>query len=179
MKSYSEAILKIDRSELEGEKASSHFNHGAFESPTGTNEYPRHGENGVIVGVLTGFQESGLPLVDFEGNKSNGTLVARSTVALSITQIGCELVLAFERGDLSRPIILGCLLTGVQVEREELKLKFHKDKLEFSAQREIALNCGNASITLTRAGKILIRGTFLLSHSTGVNRIRGGSVQIN
>ena len=28
-------------------------------------------------------------------------------------------------------------------------------------------------------GKVLIRGTYLLSRSSGVNRIKGGSVQIN
>ena len=41
------------------------------------------------------------------------------------------------------------------------------------------LRCGKASITLTRAGKVLIRGAYLLSRSSGVNRIKGGSVQIN
>ena len=47
------------------------------------------------------------------------------------------------------------------------------------AQQEIVLECGKASITLTRAGKVLIRGAYLLSRSSGVNRIKGGSVQIN
>ncbi|MEP7119602.1 MAG: hypothetical protein ABJE95_01785, partial [Byssovorax sp.] len=36
-----------------------------------------------------------------------------------------------------------------------------------------------SSITLTRAGKILIRGAYVLTRSSGVNRIQGGSVQIN
>ena len=49
----------------------------------------------------------------------------------------------------------------------------------FTAESEIVLRCGEASITLTRAGKVLIRGTYLLSRSSGVNRIKGGSVQIN
>jgi hypothetical protein len=38
---------------------------------------------------------------------------------------------------------------------------------------------GQASITLTRAGKVLIRGAYLLSRSSGVNLITGGSVEIN
>ena len=41
------------------------------------------------------------------------------------------------------------------------------------------LRCGQASLTLTRAGKILLSGTYVLSHSSGVNRVKGGSVQIN
>ena len=44
---------------------------------------------------------------------------------------------------------------------------------------EIELRCGKASLILTRAGKVLIRGAYLLSRSSGVNRIKGGSVQIN
>jgi len=44
---------------------------------------------------------------------------------------------------------------------------------------EVTFKCGKASITLTRSGKILIRGTYLLNRSTGVNRIMGGSVQVN
>ena len=48
-----------------------------------------------------------------------------------------------------------------------------------SAQEEIVLRCGKASITLTKAGKVLIEGAYVLSRSSGVNRIRGGSVQLN
>ena len=46
-------------------------------------------------------------------------------------------------------------------------------------EEEIVFECGKASITLTKSGKILIRGAYLLSRSSGVNRIKGGSVQIN
>jgi hypothetical protein len=53
------------------------------------------------------------------------------------------------------------------------------ERVVVSAEREIVFQCGEASITLTKAGKILLRGTYLLSRSSGVNRIKGGSVQIN
>ena len=49
----------------------------------------------------------------------------------------------------------------------------------FSARREIVLRCGKASITLTRSGKVIIRGTQVSTHATGTNRIKGGSVRIN
>jgi hypothetical protein len=52
-------------------------------------------------------------------------------------------------------------------------------RVTLTADKEIELRCGKASITLTRAGKVLIRGAYLLSRSSGVNRIKGGSVQIN
>jgi hypothetical protein len=48
-----------------------------------------------------------------------------------------------------------------------------------TAQEEVTIRCGEASITLTRAGKVLIKGSYLLSKSTGPNRVKGGSVQLN
>ena len=51
--------------------------------------------------------------------------------------------------------------------------------LTFTANKQIVLKCGKASITLTRAGKVLIRGAYLSSRSSGVNRIKGGSIQLN
>ena len=52
-------------------------------------------------------------------------------------------------------------------------------RVTIEGAEEITLKCGKASITLTKAGKILIRGTYLSNRSSGVNRILGGSVQIN
>ncbi len=44
---------------------------------------------------------------------------------------------------------------------------------------EVVLKCGQASITLRRNGKLIIKGTYVETHSSGVNRIKGGSVQVN
>ena len=52
-------------------------------------------------------------------------------------------------------------------------------RVEFEAADEIVLLCGQASITLRRNGRIVIRGTYVETRSKGVNRIKGGSVQIN
>jgi hypothetical protein len=53
------------------------------------------------------------------------------------------------------------------------------NRVVLEGKEEIVLKCGEASITLTKAGKILIRGKYLLNRSSGVNRIMGGSVQVN
>jgi hypothetical protein len=58
-------------------------------------------------------------------------------------------------------------------------LKVDGKRIFIEGQEEITLSCGEASITLTKAGKILLRGTYLQSRSSGVNRILGGSVQVN
>jgi len=53
------------------------------------------------------------------------------------------------------------------------------NKITFEAQDEMIFKCGKSSITLTKSGKVLIRGKYLLNRSSGVNRIMGGSVQVN
>jgi len=52
-------------------------------------------------------------------------------------------------------------------------------RVVLEGQEEVVLKCGEASITLTRNGRVVIRGKYLLSRSSGVNRILGGSVQVN
>lgn len=52
-------------------------------------------------------------------------------------------------------------------------------RVVLEGQEEVVLKCGEASITLTSNGKVVIRGKYLLSRSSGVNRILGGSVQVN
>ena len=53
------------------------------------------------------------------------------------------------------------------------------DRLELSAAAELVLSCGAASLTLTKAGKAILAGEYVLSRAKGVNKIKGGSVQIN
>ena len=52
-------------------------------------------------------------------------------------------------------------------------------RVRVTAQDEIVLECGSASITLRRNGRIIIRGTYVETRSEGTNRIKGGQVQIN
>jgi hypothetical protein len=144
----------------------------------------------VVVGTLAGLNDTGEPLVRHPLDRSGRVLRARTTVPLEPAQIDREVVLAFERGDVRRPIVLGVLRRAEDRPSEPLpprptptriplEATIDGDQLVFSADREIVLRCGDASLTLTRAGKVLIRGTYLLSRSSGVNRIKGGSVQIN
>jgi len=134
-----------------------------------------------VVGLLLGFSEAGRPLVNFCGIESSEPIESRTTVPLGSHQVGSQVVLIFEQADRFRPIILGVLCDPTPTAPKELPLVASMDdeQLILSAKREIVLRCGKASITLTRAGKVIIRGAYLLSRSSGVNRIKGGSVQIN
>jgi hypothetical protein len=89
----------------------------------------------------------------------------------------------FEDADAAKPIVVGVLreADGWPLDQHagQADVEADGERLIVSAQRQLVLRCGKASITLTRDGKVLIRGTFLSSRSSGVNRIKGGSVQIN
>ncbi len=122
-------------------------------------------------------------MVDFVHNPSGRPVLSSTTVPVEASDIGKEVVLVLEDGDPTRPIMLGILRPP---QAEEAKRNASTEQIQFagkqfgvSAEDEITLTCGAASITLTRAGKILIRGKYVLSRSSGVNRIKGGSVQIN
>ena len=75
--------------------------------------------------------------------------------------------------------MIGRLLSQAMAPEPVASVQLDDQRLELRAEREIVLRCGKASITLTRAGKVIIQGAYLSSRSSGVNRIKGGSVQIN
>jgi hypothetical protein len=52
-------------------------------------------------------------------------------------------------------------------------------RVRIIAKDEIVFECGLASVTLRRNGRIIIRGTYVETHSEGTNRIKGGQVRIN
>ena len=52
-------------------------------------------------------------------------------------------------------------------------------RIRISARDEVVIQCGQASITMRRNGRIVIRGTYVETRSAGTNRIRGGQVRVN
>jgi hypothetical protein len=62
---------------------------------------------------------------------------------------------------------------------DQVEVDADGERMIVSAKEQVVLRCGKASITLTKAGKVLIQGSYVLSRSSGVNRIKGGSVQLN
>ena len=150
-----------------------------------------------LVGWVCGYDpEQGL-LVDFPANQALGPLPARWTMQLDQAAVEQAVkqkqpaVLIFADGDPRRPIVTGLVqplqlaapLTEVQLpgQPSEAKLdaKLDGKRLTFEAAEEIVLRCGQASLILRKNGVVQLKGAYVLSHSSGVNRIRGGSVQIN
>ena len=140
--------------------------------------------HGVVVGELLALTDNGqTPLVRFPGQPGTSAIAARSSVDLHGPHIGQPLVLMFELGDPAHPIVIGVLRGAAgwpEPERPgQVDVDADGQRLIVSAKEQLVLRCGKASITLTKAGKVLIEGAYVLSRSTGVNRIKGGSVQLN
>jgi uncharacterized protein DUF6484 len=117
-----------------------------------------------------------------------------------------EVVLLFEDGDPRRPIIAGLLepalatpgldaaldatarpgaaapsAAGSAELPEGLPAVATVDgrRVAIEGADEVVLRCGDASITLRRNGKVIVRGLYVETHAAGTNRIKGGSVKIN
>lgn len=144
--------------------------------------------DGVVIGVLVGITDNGMPLVIYPSNPKETAIKASTTTSLDTSDIGKEVALLFEGGNPKRPIIIGRIQDPKesviskqqeQAQDELINADIDGEHITLSGKQSITLKCGRASITLTKSGKILVRGTYILNRSSGVNRIKGGSVQIN
>ncbi len=132
---------------------------------------------GVAIGLLLGF-ETDKPMVVFPGNSEDHAIPARSTATLSKDDVGKEVALLFEDGDISRPLIVGKIVEPARIEEEPSVVR-DGELVKVTASEKMELRCGKASIVMKKSGHITIRGTYLTSHASASNRIRGGSVNLN
>lgn len=173
---------QVNSNEIEQETLASSFNIAAGE---------------IIIGTLLSIDDNGQALVDFALNPKQSPIPAMSTTPVTPQQLNRQVALLFNQGDLTQPIIVGlihsplhAILENAEEQPETEKVELAGDlniddvqvegkKVIFEAQDQMVFKCGESSITLTKAGKIMIRGKYLLNRSSGVNRIMGGSVQVN
>jgi len=145
----------------------------------------RTAATGALVARLHGFDLDDRPLVSSIEMLPGQIVTARSTTSLLREMIGMSVLILCERGDPSLPIIVGVLQPRVasclhgEVPVSRVSIEADGERCEIEAEREIVLRCGDASITLTRAGKVIIKGNYILSRSTGYNKIKGAAVDIN
>lgn len=133
--------------------------------------------DGVVIGMLLGFDD-GAPLVVFAGNEKDHAIRARSLARLSGDDLGCEVALLFEDGERDRPLIVGRIMEPARGTNAPLVVR-DGETVRLTAGERIELRVGKASIVMEKDGHITIRGTYLVSHASAANRIRGGSVNLN
>jgi len=151
------------------------------------------------LGWLLGVDSEGRLLVDFDGN-SAGPCPARRTISLSPDQIRAAVesrqraALLFENGNPRLPVVVGLdqapsptpMLDAALAEAEAevragppVEAQVAGQRVLIEGRDETVLRCGKASLTLRRNGRVVLRGVYLETHSEGINRIKGGSVQLN
>ncbi len=77
----------------------------------------------------------------------------------------------------NQAVVIGIVVSDPA--RAAAEARLDGKKVILTGEEEVTLKCGKASITLTSAGKVLIKGEYVVSRSSGVNRIKGGAVQSN
>ncbi|QIL82700.1 hypothetical protein G7047_24260 [Diaphorobacter sp. HDW4A] len=135
---------------------------------------------GIQLGTLLSVDQLGRPLVAF--GASSSTIAARTLVAVSKADYGRDVVLGFESGEESFPIILGLIQqpqAEMAVRGQCVTVETDDGRVIVQAKDELELRCGEAAILLQADGRIMLRGQYITSHAEAGQRIRGGSVQIN
>lgn len=131
--------------------------------------------HGLVIGKVKGFTESNLPMVNFPMNPTGQPMACRSTVELKPSHIGREVALMFEMNDVRKPIVIGLMHvyeTTVEIEKDG-------ETQVISAEKEMVLRCGKASIQLRADGQVIIKGQEILSRAKRTHTIQGGMVYIN
>lgn len=165
----------------EGEAADSGFDASC---PPGT--MPARLTRAPALGALRGFDLLGQPLVGELVACPGEVVASRSTVVLRHAQVGRQVLVVYADGDARAPVIVGVIephplqpQSDAAPVQPGATLQVDGERRVIEAEREIVLRCGDASITLTRAGKVLIQGRYVSSRSAGYNKIKGAAVEIN
>jgi hypothetical protein len=155
----------------------------------------RGAATGVTIGKLVGSSADGRLLVAVPGER--GKIAARTILPLDSALRRAvlerrEVLVVFEGDDPRRPIVTGIVrqptLAGAKQgaaaaddKAPGLNVEVDADgrRVKLTAKDEIVFECGSASITLRRNGRVIIKGAEVDSISAGTNRIRGGQVRLN
>jgi hypothetical protein len=89
---------------------------------------------------------------------------------------GDTVLVWFPDAETERGVVLGRLGPSHAIPADPSPLP---DDLVLEAQKTLTLKCGEASMTLREDGKVLTKGTDVVSHARRLNRVKGGAVSIN
>jgi hypothetical protein len=113
--------------------------------------------------------------------REGGTALAQSLVNLSARDLDQasrerrEVLITYEDGDPDKPVIVGLLAPIPAAAQAESDPEF----VVVKGRQSVRIQCGAASLTLHKDGKVVLRGTKVISRATEENSISGASVRLN
>jgi len=151
--------------------------------------------SGLLVGRIIALQENGNPLVAFDSVTKSKPIEALTVVPLASSSVGKDVAISFAQNQGGMPIVMGVIRRMLDdvlddephnLEQKVLNTETAKpevivdgNKLELSAPEEVTIRCGEASITLNKSGKILIKGEHMLNRISGAYKVKSGSIELN
>lgn len=128
---------------------------------------PLYSQGWPVLGTITDIDTKNRLWVHFPG--APAPQMALAGVELGDEDIGRQCIVSFLYGDLKRPVITNLVHEPNNV----------PERIKLCAHEEVVIQCGNARINLSEGGRAELRGSTVVSHSSGLNRVRGASVKIN
>ena len=128
----------------------------------------------VFIGTVSAVDATGCPCVQWNDGEPMAARVVWMPAPIDWAQCaGLRVILGFVEGDEQHPVVLGLLdPPSVATPREP-------EVLRIASGRELVIECGDAKIHLRADGRVEIRGTHLVSRSSGPNKVKGATVHIN
>jgi hypothetical protein len=127
-----------------------------------------------VVGEVSRIAADGTFLVDFPANTLE-PMKARTLV--EDLHAGAQVLLAFEQGDPTRPIVLGIVHDRVRTKRRQIHLKASKIILE--AKESISIECGEVRLDASADGRLKLAGRDIVSRASRTNKVQGSTVRLN
>lgn len=143
---------------------------------------------GVLEATVKGASPDGRPLLVWGEGRGTGVPATAIWLPEPIDWSACRglrALVGFMEGDEGRPVLLGLLeappANALMPAKQGAELPGEKAPrtLRLEGQEEVVIECGKAKIQLRADGTVMVLGERVLSRSKGVNRIKGGAVQIN
>lgn len=148
------------------------------------------------IAELLGFSGDGYPVII--GGEQPEPMEVPTTIDLGDDDVGSAVLVTFVGGRRDQPIITGLVRPprGSQEDRPSaaqaaartsplvlddgpLTIEADDKTVTVSAEQELVLRCGKASLRLRRDGFVELRGVDVMSRAARVNWIKGGSVSLN
>ncbi|MFL5349754.1 MAG: DUF6484 domain-containing protein [Hyalangium sp.] len=110
------------------------------------------------------------------------TTVRRAEI-LEAAVAGTPVLLLLADDGRTPPILMGMVRDRLEAPGDmsvgALELQVGRERIALTAREELTLRCGEASITLRRDGKVIIKGEEIVSRARRTNKVKGATVRIN